>query len=79
MVDPDHQGHGIGRRLLDRFVREQAAAWLCTHEAAPARRLYESAGLTPIDLRAHQRSIDRLRMEQLPHGIHHRERAVKVL
>jgi GNAT superfamily N-acetyltransferase len=44
MVDPDHQGRGIGRALLDGFVAGQRAAWLCTHPEAPARRLYESAG-----------------------------------
>jgi superoxide dismutase, Fe-Mn family len=44
MVHPDHRGCGIGRTLLDRYVKEQPAAWLCTHPDAPAAALYESAG-----------------------------------
>jgi GNAT superfamily N-acetyltransferase len=48
MVDPTHQGRGLGRTLLDGLVRDQTRAWLSTHVDAPARRLYDAAGWTDI-------------------------------
>jgi GNAT superfamily N-acetyltransferase len=48
MVHPDHQGQGLGRTLLDRFVHNHTHAWLATHVDAPARRLYEAAGWTEL-------------------------------
>ncbi|HSV65687.1 MAG TPA: GNAT family N-acetyltransferase [Mycobacteriales bacterium] len=44
MVDPAHQGRGIGRSLLIQLTAGCPAAWLCTHPDSPARHLYESAG-----------------------------------
>ena len=44
MVHPDHRGRGIGRTLLEQYVAEHPAAWLCTHPDPPARGLYDSAG-----------------------------------
>jgi GNAT superfamily N-acetyltransferase len=43
-VDPDVQGRGIGRRLLEGMVRDKDAAWLVTHPPAPAARLYRKLG-----------------------------------
>lgn len=44
MVDPGHQRRGIGRALLARFVDGWPAAWLCTHQDAPAAGMYRRAG-----------------------------------
>jgi len=52
-VAPSHQGHGVGRRLLDAMLAHGRAigcseAWLGTEETnVAARRLYESAGGVP--------------------------------
>jgi len=52
-VAPSHQGHGVGRRLLDAMLDHGRAigcseAWLGTEETnVAARRLYESAGGVP--------------------------------
>ncbi len=46
MVNPVSRGRGVGRALLDHFVRARAA-WLVTHPDAPACRLYKSAGWQP--------------------------------
>jgi ribosomal protein S18 acetylase RimI-like enzyme len=48
MVDPDHQGRGLGRELLTRLVEPHPQAWLCTRPDAPARKLYESEGWTVL-------------------------------
>lgn len=48
MVDPVHQGRGLGRTLLDDLVRDRTRAWLSTHLDAPARRLYDAAGWTLV-------------------------------
>jgi GNAT superfamily N-acetyltransferase len=44
MVAPRHQRRGIGRALLARYVEDFPAAWLVTHPAAPAAKLYEREG-----------------------------------
>lgn len=46
MVNPASRGRGVGRALLDHFVRDHTSAWLVTHPDAPARALYTSAGWT---------------------------------
>ncbi|CAM3895500.1 GNAT family N-acetyltransferase [Kibdelosporangium persicum] len=46
MVSPAARGRGVGRGLIDHFVRDHDQAWLVTHPEAPACRLYESAGWT---------------------------------
>jgi GNAT superfamily N-acetyltransferase len=46
MVHPGQRGRGIGRALLDQFVRDAPSAWLVTHPEAGARSLYDSAGWT---------------------------------
>ncbi|RKS76267.1 acetyltransferase (GNAT) family protein [Actinomadura pelletieri DSM 43383] len=43
-VDPDVQGRGIGRRLMQDIVRGRDSAWLVTHAQAPAAHLYRSLG-----------------------------------
>ncbi|WP_158581431.1 GNAT family N-acetyltransferase [Actinomadura spongiicola] len=43
-VDPDAQGRGIGRRLMENIVDGRDAAWLVTHAQAPAAHLYRSLG-----------------------------------
>ncbi|WP_253885073.1 GNAT family N-acetyltransferase [Actinokineospora diospyrosa] len=48
MVDPAHQGRGLGRDLLTEFVAGYPRAWLCTHAEAPARRLYDAAGWSAV-------------------------------
>ena len=58
-VDPDHQGNGYARRLLDRLEARAAAegferAVLETHEdLTAARALYESAGYAQTGRRSH--------------------------
>jgi GNAT superfamily N-acetyltransferase len=48
MVHPAHQGHGLGRALLNRLTAPHPSAWLCTHPDAPARALYERTGWVQI-------------------------------
>jgi GNAT superfamily N-acetyltransferase len=48
-VDPDHEGQGHGRRLLDAVVewlwsQGAGALWLTTQAGTRAQRFYESAG-----------------------------------
>lgn len=71
-VAPDHQGRGIGRRLLRRmlrFAREQAADTVYLEVRASnlsARALYESEGFCEVGQRR----------GYYPHDLHGREDAV---
>lgn len=48
MVDPGTRRRGLARRLLSSFIGDTSKAWLCTSPAAPAARLYQADGWTPL-------------------------------
>ena len=50
-VLPEHQGHGLGRRILDEVIRNARGRTmvLSTHDLeSPARRLYRSVGFVDL-------------------------------
>ncbi len=63
IVSPDHQGHGIGRKLMSLVIEEVGSRTILLNATPSGRVLYEKMGFLPIgEIHQHQGTVFKSRL-----------------
>lgn len=69
IVSPGHQGHGIGRRLMDLALADLGERTVLLNATTQGRKLYESLGFRAIgEVEQHQAAVAQVPVVSLPRG-----------